>query len=248
MVLTIIIFQGVIFVVLIFALRQFMQGHVTGAVGHLQKLNDELQRQQAELTKKMAAAEKEYQVKMARLQQDINSAQAQAKQEAAKTVEEARARAIQERDQLINEAVGTREKMRQEVMAEMEDRAIQHSRSLMTDFFGGELRRLVHEALVREVLEGLKGMDLEKFQITEDEAHLASIEPLPEETKGLIRKLLKEKIHREVKFKEDIDPNLGGGLVLRFGTFVIDGSLTNRLKESSALLKKETARRYQGTT
>ena len=42
MILTVIIFQGLIFVGLIFILRQFMKGHLSGAMGHLQKLNDDL--------------------------------------------------------------------------------------------------------------------------------------------------------------------------------------------------------------
>ena len=49
MVLAIVIFQGLVFLGMIFILRQFMKGHVSGAVGHLQKLNDDLMKQQAEL-------------------------------------------------------------------------------------------------------------------------------------------------------------------------------------------------------
>ena len=84
MVLTVILvflFQGIIFVGLIFLLRGFMQGHVTGAVGHLQKLNDELMKQQAELKHKIAEAEKEYQTKVSKAQQEVSTMQVQAKQD-----------------------------------------------------------------------------------------------------------------------------------------------------------------------
>lgn len=233
---------------MIFMLHQIFKKNVTGAVGHLQKLNDELQHQQAEFKQKIADADKEYQAKMARLQQEVAALQSQAKQEASKLLEEAKTRAMQERERLINEAVETREKMRQEIMAEMEERAILHGRFLIAEFFSGELRRTVHQALVREVISGIADVQFEKFQVNGDEAELTSAEALSSEIKQQLQKAFKQKINREIKFKEVVNPELVGGIVLRFGSFVIDGSLTNRLKESAARLKKETARKYQSTT
>ena len=52
---------------------------------------------------------------------------------------------------------------------------------------------------------------------------------------------------KEVKLTEKVEDELIGGMVLKFGSFVIDGSLSNRLKSATADLKRETARRYQRT-
>lgn len=247
MILMVVVFQGLIFIGLIFVLRQFMKGHLSGAMGHLQKLNDDLLKQQAEFREKTAAAEKEYDMKLARLQQDIAEQQQKNKDEAIKALEDSKARAMAEREKIINEAVETREKMRKEIMAEMEEKAIQHSKAVVGEALKGDLLHLVHEYLVTQVLDGIKNAPVENFQIKTGHALLSSAEPLKPEVKERIQKALKEKIKTDVEFKEEIDPLLVAGFVLKFGTLVLDGSLANRLSESAARLKKETIRRYQAT-
>jgi F0F1-type ATP synthase membrane subunit b/b' len=243
----IIVFVGLLFLSLILMMQHFMKANLTGALGHLQKLNDELVKQQNDLKQKMSDSQKEYEVKMVKLQQEMTTRQAQIKEEANKSIEESRNRALQEREKIINEAVETREKMRQEVMAEMEEKAIAHSKILIGEFFTGELRKMIHDVLVQDVVDGLQEVDMTHYQINTDTAELKVSQAIDPQSKKKIAEILKGKIKKEVKFAEEVDPSLIGGLILKFGTFVIDGSLMNRLSESAARLQKETARRYQGT-
>ncbi len=247
MVLTIILFQGLIFAGLIFVLRQFMKGHVSGAVGHLQKLNEEMLKQQAELKAKMSEAEKEYASKMGTAQQELSQSQSKAREEAIKTVDEARVRALAEREKIIQEAVQTRDKMRNEVMAEMEQKAILYSKEVVAQLFTGEPGKLIHELLVKETIEGLKEMDAVHFQVQDPRAQLKIAQPLSVSERQAIQKVLEEKIKKKVELQEEEDPSLVAGFVLQFGNFVIDGSLTNRLNEAAARLRKETVRKYQGS-
>jgi len=247
MVATIIIFQGLIFIVLIFVLRQFMKGHISGAVGHLETMNDELMKQQAELKQKVAEAETEYKSKMEKIQRETTETMTKARQDAKKTMENSRTQALEERTKLINEALQTREKMRQEVMAQMEEKAIFYSKEIITEFFSGDLGRLVHEELVKELIAALKDMDVGHFQIKADKVDIVSAEPLSAEWKRGIQKVLKEKIKKEVSLNETTDPSLVAGVTLKFGVFMVDGSLVHRLKEAAASLKKNTAKKYQGT-
>ncbi len=242
----VIIFQGFIFLGLILVMRHFMKGHVTGAVDHLQKMNDDLLKQQNDMKDKMAAAQKEYDMKMAKLSQDTAAQQSQAKEEASKTIEEARNKAFAEREKIISEAVETREKMRKEIMAEMEEKAILHSKSVVGEFFQGELKTLIHEQLMAQALEGLKNASMENFQIKADSAaELRVPETLKPEIKDKIKKILQDKIKQNVEFKETVDPAVIAGMIIKFGAVIIDGSLTNRLNEAAARLKTETTRRYQ---
>ncbi len=248
MIVTVIALQGIIFIVLILVLRHFMKGNLSGAMGHLQKLNDDLLKQQAEFREKSAASQKEYEMKLNKLQQDIASEQSRAREEANKMIEDTKKHALGEREKIINEAVETREKMRKEIMSEMEEKSIQHSKIVISEFFSGELKTLIHEALMAQALDGLQKISMENFQIKADQAaELRIPEPLKPETREKIRKLLKEKIKRDVDLKEETDPALVAGMIIRFGTVEIDGSLTNRLSEAAARLKKENARRYQAT-
>lgn len=248
-----VVLAGIMFLVLfavglIFMLNHFMQKNVTGAVGHLQKLNDELMKQQADLRQKIAEADKEYQTKMTKVQQEVTAMHTQAKQEVTKTIEEARARAQSEREKLINEAIETKEKIRQEIMADMDEKAIQHAKHVIQEFFSGDMKKMVHQALIDELIEGLETMDFSSFQIQTDIAELRSGEEVSDASKEKIRKVLEKKINRKVQFKDEKDASLAGGVILKFGTFVIDASLSNRLMEAAASLKKETVRKYQGKT
>ncbi len=244
----IILFQAIIFFVLIFVLKHFMQGHVSGAVGHLEKLNEELLKQQSELKQKIDAAEKEYESKMAKVQQEITARQSQVRQEANKTLEDARARGQEEREKLIKEAIDTREKIRNEIMGGMEEKAVDYSKEVIAEFLSGEIRKHIHEILVNEVVLGIKDMPIEHFQIDSKTAELVSAEGLSEALKKQVLTALKEKINSEVECKEEVDPALVGGIILKFGNFVIDGSLANRLKEATAKIKTETKRKYLGKT
>lgn len=105
MVLAIVFFQGIVFLALIFILRHFMKGHVSGAVEHLHKLNDELMKQQADLKQKMADSQRDYESKLSKLNDEVQQKQKAAKEEATKTVDDSRQRAMQEREKIISEAI-----------------------------------------------------------------------------------------------------------------------------------------------
>ena len=246
MILTIILFQGVIFIGLIFIMRQFMSGHVSGAMGHLQKLNDDLIKQQHELKEKMTESQREHEAKMTKLEQDIASQQTRAREEANKTIEDTKTKALSEREKIISEAVQTREKMKLEVMSEMEEKAVQHAKTMVEEFLQGDLKKMTHENLVLQALEGLNELSMENFQIKPGQTGIiCTPEPLKEELKKKIAKVFQDKIKGEVVFKEESDPSLVAGIVLKVGNLVVDGSLTNRLSEAAARIKKETIRKYQ---
>lgn len=246
MLLTVILFQGVIFIGLIFIMRQFMKGHVSGAMGHLQKLNEDLIKQQKDLKDKMAESQREHEMKMNKLEQDISTQQTKAREEANKTIEETKTRALAEREKIISEAVQTREKMKLEVMSEMEGQAVQHAKTMVAEFLQGDLRKMTHEALVLQALEGIKDLPTENFQVKAGTAGVISTpEPLSEDLKKKISKVFQDKMKGDVSFKEEVNEALVAGVVLKVGNLVIDGSLTNRLGEAASRIKKETIRKYQ---
>jgi F-type H+-transporting ATPase subunit delta len=244
-VISIFFFQGLIFLGLIFMLRQFMKGNVKGELGHLQQLHDELMKRQAELKEKNEAAAKEYETKMSRLEQEITAKQTEANKQIVHTLEEAQQKAMKEKEKIINEALETREKMRREVMAEMEEKAIQYTTEILDEFFIGEQKTKIHSIMMDLLIDGIEGAPMEQFQINTHVVDLKVAQLLDDPAKQKLSKLLKGKIHKEVEFKEELDASLIGGAILRLGTFVIDGSMRNRLSEVQARLKKDARRRHQ---
>ncbi|MSR77427.1 MAG: hypothetical protein EXS63_04290 [Candidatus Omnitrophica bacterium] len=241
-------FQGMIFVGLIFLLRHFMKGNVKGELGHLDRLNDELLKRDGELKRRITAAEQEYTIRMSKAEQEISTRYLQAKQEVTKTLEDNREQALKEREKIIGEAISTREKIRHEIMAEMENTAIEYSKQVLGEFFTGELKKLLHDILMNQLIEAVESFQVERFQIKTDTAEFKLAESLTPELRTKIQKTLKTKIGHEIKLKEEVDLSLVGGAVLQFGSLVIDGSMSNLLKDAAARMKKEAHRKYQSVT
>lgn len=68
------------------------------------------------------------------------------------------------------------------------------------------------------------------------EVEVTSAIELPEEARAKIRKRIEDATSKKVEMTETIDANIIGGLVLRFGDIIVDGSLKSRLEQLRARL------------
>lgn len=68
------------------------------------------------------------------------------------------------------------------------------------------------------------------------EVEIVSAVELPEETRAGIRKRIEESTGKQVEIREKVDEGILGGLVLRFGDVIVDGSLKAKLMQLRARL------------
>ncbi len=68
------------------------------------------------------------------------------------------------------------------------------------------------------------------------EVEITSAVELEEETKAKIRERIEQTTHQKVEFMETVEEDIIGGLVLRFGDVIVDGSLKARLDQLHARL------------
>lgn len=68
------------------------------------------------------------------------------------------------------------------------------------------------------------------------EVEITSAIELPDETRARIRKRIEESTGMQVEIRESVDEGIIGGLVLRFGDLIVDGSLKARLAQLRARL------------
>jgi F-type H+-transporting ATPase subunit delta len=77
----------------------------------------------------------------------------------------------------------------------------------------------------------------DQFQrLMKQEKHLVEVEitsavTLPEVTRASIRKRIEESTGKRVEMHENVDEGIIGGLVLRFGDLIVDGSLKAKLEQ-----------------
>lgn len=70
------------------------------------------------------------------------------------------------------------------------------------------------------------------------EADVVSAVPLKDQQLAQISTALKKRLKRDVQLKPQIDPALVGGLIIRAGDLVIDGSVTGQLRALSSYLTR----------
>jgi F0F1-type ATP synthase delta subunit len=73
------------------------------------------------------------------------------------------------------------------------------------------------------------------------DVHFASSHPLSAGQKERLEKLLAEKFNATIEVNEKVQKDLIAGLVFKLGSLEIDGSLSNRLQEAAAEIKKGMA-------
>lgn len=72
-------------------------------------------------------------------------------------------------------------------------------------------------------------------------ATVTSALALDAESQKKIEETLQERVGRELRLSSDVDPDLVGGLVIRVGDRVIDGSTRTRLRNLRSWLREESA-------
>jgi F-type H+-transporting ATPase subunit b len=189
-------------------------------------------------------------------------ARANAEQDAAKIITEAQAKAAH----IVNEATERAEaamadvktgaekeiaKEREEIMAEVEE----ERNRMLTDLRGqvaalsiAAAQRLIGEAmdakrqhaLLDEFFSGVKSgklVLLEGGDLNGDSAEVTSALPLSKEEQASVKKNVLDKIGTKANVEFRVDPQILGGLVIRVGDKVLDGSVSGQLEGLRKSLK-----------
>jgi len=136
----------------------------------------------------------------------------------------------------------------------IESPKVKHERkvALVGDVFGDrfsrDLRNLVL-LLIEKSRQYILTAVLEAFvELCDEEmgrlpARLTTAVPIRPEDGGRLVADLSKKVGKEIVLAEEVDPSLLGGAVLRFGDFLVDGSLKTRVRNMrEELLKPSEAR------
>lgn len=152
-------------------------------------------------------------------EQQAKEIKAEAEADAAKTREEARQQASQERNQLLGEVRGQ--------IAALAMAATQR-------MIGETLNEKRQRVLIQEFFSGVKSgkvIVLEGAKVSGQKAVVTSALPLTDEEIKAVEKDVIAQLGKgaEVEFK--VDPNILGGLIVRVGDKVLDGSVAGQLEE-----------------
>lgn len=178
-------------------------------------------------------------------EQDAEKIMSEAQLEASHIVREATERAEQQRREIIAEAEAEASERREEALEEVErerERILSEVRGQVAALAMAAAQKLIGEsldqqrqrALIDEFFSGVKSgkvVVLEGERMAGASAVVTSALPLTEEEKESVKEDILSKLgeHATVTFR--VDPSILGGLVVRVGDKVLDGSVAGRLEE-----------------
>jgi F0F1-type ATP synthase membrane subunit b/b' len=191
------------------------------------QLNDKLEALNAECTRKLAAAEKES-AKM------IESA----KEESRLMREDERAKAKEEAKRIITGAIKEKEKSLKDMEHKIFYKGLDLSTDIVKRIFSAEDLQGLKLKVSKEVIDAICATEQVRSLIAgSDKAEVITPQPLPEDQKKRLAAVLSEG-PRKVNIKFTEDSKVLGGLILKIGEEIIDGSLAYRVTKAANELRE----------
>lgn len=237
MLIPLIIIQLVTFVAIVLVLRFLFYRNLKAALNRLNDLHEENLIKEEQLKEELERGRQERQAEVEKGNAEAREIIEKAKKEAdalrIKLEEEAR----QEAKKTIERAEELAEKSKQSIITKVKKQALDLSVQMIKSTFTSQGKENLQHLLIDEVISEIGSLDKDKFNVTTNKVKVISAFSLTEAERQNLIKILSEKLNSPVVLEEQIEPELVTGLVLEIGTFIIDGSLSNRLSRAIVYLK-----------
>ena len=142
---------------------------------------------------------------------------------------EAEKEIAKEREAVMNEAKEERNRMLADLRGQVAALSIAAAQRLI----GEEMNAKRQHALLDEFFSGVKSgklVVLEGADMTGDSAEVTSALPLSKEEQNAVKKHVLDKMGAKANVEFRVDPQILGGLVVRIGDKVLDGSVSGQLE------------------
>ena len=126
----------------------------------------------------------------------------------------------------------------------MEIKIVDYSVGVVNDVFSNTVKDVLDRQLFTEFIEQLKGVDMSRLGADVKSADVITANPLDQSALNEIGRVFKEKASRDIQLNPKIDKTIIGGVVLQFGSLMLDGSLQNTFKTSANTIKAQVEKQY----
>jgi F0F1-type ATP synthase delta subunit len=239
MILGVILLQIIVFGVVIYALKKIMLGNTESAVGRLNRSYVEISKKKEKLTKKISQIEEECENQRQQVKEEIKKMREETSQELKKkkheTLQESRKRA----EEIINDALSVKEEMRSDIKKEEQIKMINYCECLLKATISSFIQQNINDLFIKEALEGIKEIESDHIPSEINEVSLISAEKLSNDLLSTLKGVIIEKLGRKISFKETINQEIIAGIVVKFGSLVLDQSLATKLQNQSVQMKAE---------
>ncbi len=224
---------------IIFFLHRTLISSTEGAVRRLNNETEEMRTKQKELNEKIKQADEELAKRKKEADQlvekMITEAEEKAKEERESILKKARA----EGEEIIAKAQRTQDKMRQAIETQLKVKMVDFSMDILNKILSERAKGALNDQLVREFMDNLKEVNMDQIGPEIDTADIISVSPLKDEVRKEIAEIIEKNLGRKIKINNTVDESIIGGIMLRFGSLALDGSLKELIYEAGTELKKK---------
>ena len=223
-----------------FFLRMLLHKQLELGIRRIKKMDEENLKRETELNEKLKNHDKEYAAKIGEAEKNAGAIIEEAKEEAKKIREEGRISAKDESKKIISSGLQEKEKVLGEADSRIMAKTVDIAQEILKKIFSEDDMRQFRVKLSKEVIDYIVGAkEVGALLEASESAEVMSAEPLTDQEKKYILKAIKEKGNAKTEVKFTMEKGLTGGLTLKIGKRVIDGSIAYRVSKAAAALKEE---------
>jgi F0F1-type ATP synthase delta subunit len=232
-----ILFQIITFAVIIAVLRFIFGTQLKIALGRLEDLHQESVEKEEILNKEIERARTLSQTEIARSKEEAKLILENARRHAERISQEALEQAGGQAKRLLSEASDHAKSVETELAWSIEEKALGLGSRLLATMLSDRGFEVLHRHLVDEFLDELERTDRERLAAAGHEVDVATAYPLVDASRERLATLLSGKLGGAVRIAVQDDSSLLGGIVVKLGGVILDGSLKNKLQKGLQALK-----------
>jgi F0F1-type ATP synthase delta subunit/outer membrane murein-binding lipoprotein Lpp len=231
--LQIVIIQTILFGAVIFFLRKIMMGSTESAVNRLNEAYVQMNKKKEELAQKIKQAQEDYEARKKEAERIGEKIKNDADKEARDLKDNILKKAHEEAERMIIDTVGAKEQIWEEIVKEEKIKMVEYCRELLAGVYEDLVRDKVDEVLIEGCLDDVKELDTDSMPAGINQIEVISRKPLSEKLKKKVKELVESKLKGNVDITETVTEDVIGGVTMKFGNLVLDGSVAGKLREKA---------------
>jgi len=240
LILPFIILQAATVVAIVLFLRMILNKQLEVGIRRIKKLDQENLKKEAHLNEKLQQLEKDCNIKIKEAQREAGVMLDSAKEDLKKMREEERLKAKEEAKKIITSALYEKEKIMKEQKHLVFDKAIDFSQQILRLMFQERDFSDLKLKVSKEVIDFLAdSKQIEEMLKADKSLEIITAEPLTEDDKNRMMKILKDKSGGKTSAAFKVDKGAVGGLILKAGKQIIDGSMAHRIHKAAERIKED---------
>ena len=223
---------------ILFGIHRLLQIDTMKAVSRIQQVEAEVRKKEEGIRREIEEHEKEFTKKKAESENALQQQKEASEKEVATLRDQVLGEAKKEGERILSTAKRNEEKLRQQVLQDMEGKAVDYGTQVFKLVFSEKMTDSMNRQFIDELLDALQEVDGSSITVDASDVQFTTSHPMEAEQKARMEKLLQEKFNVQIKVEEKINKELMAGIVFKLGSLEIDGSLLNRFQEAAAEVKK----------